>query len=127
MYQYHEARTKKVSSGTGGRRKKRRDKKLAHLGRRFTSTKVGEKTVREILRVKGGLTKQRLKKAVFVNVRTKDGMKKTKILGVIESHRADFTRENIITKGAIIKTDIGQVKVTNRVGQDGIVNGVLIG
>ena len=126
MYQYHESRTKKVSSGTGGSRVKFRDKKLAHLGRRFTATKVGEKLVRESLRTKGGNSKLRLKKANSVNVLTKAGMKKAKILGVVESHRADFARENIITRGAILKTDIGKVKVTNRVGQDGMVNGVLL-
>ena len=126
MYQYHESRTKKVSSGTGGSRVKFRDKKLLHGGGRFTATKVGDKTVKDITRTKGGSTKIKLKKASSVNVLTKSGMKKAKILGVVESHRADFARENIITKGAVLKTDIGKVKVTNRVGQSGVVNGVLL-
>ncbi len=126
MYQYHESRTKKVSSGTGGSRVKFRDKKLIHIGNRFTSTKAGEKIVKENVRIKGGKCKIKLKKASTVNVITKEGVKKAKILGVIESHRADFARENIITKGAVLKTEIGKVKVTNRVGQDGIVNGVLV-
>lgn len=126
MEQYHEVRTKKVSSGTGGSRVKFRDKKLVHAGGRFTATKVAEKEVRVSVRGKGGSAKQRLKKASTVNVATKEGMKKAKILGVMESHRADFARENIITKGAVLKTEIGKVRVTNRVGQDGIVNGVLV-
>ncbi|MFH0817688.1 MAG: 30S ribosomal protein S8e [Candidatus Micrarchaeota archaeon] len=125
-YQYHEPRTKKVSSGTGGSRTKFRDKLLKHMGGRFTATKVGDKTVRDIVKAKGGSMRIKLKKASSVNVLTKAGMKKAKILGVMESHRADYARENIITKGAVLKTDIGKVKVTNRVGQDGIVNGVLI-
>ena len=126
MYQYHESRTKKVSSGTGGSRTKFRDKKLVHIGGRFTATKVAEKEVKLVSRTRGGNSKVKLKKASSVNVLTKAGMKKAKILGVMESHRPDFARENIITRGAILKTDIGKVKVTNRVGQDGIVNGVLI-
>ncbi len=126
MEQYHESRTKKVSSGTGGSRVKFRDKKLIHGGKRFTATKVGEKTVKSTEKMKGGKGKIKLKKASSVNVLTKEGMKKAKILGVMESHRPDYARENIITKGAILKTDLGKVKVTNRVGQDGIVNGVLI-
>lgn len=125
-YQYHEARTKKVSSGTGGSRVKTRDKLLRHMGGRFTATKVSEKEVKDVAKVKGGNVKIKLKKANAVNVLTKSGMKKAKILGVVESHRAAFARENIITRGAILKTDIGKVKVTNRVGQDGIVNGVLL-
>ncbi len=125
MDQYHESRTKKVSSGTGGHRVKFRDKKRIHYGSRFTATKVGKKDSKNATRMKGGKIKIKLKKASTVNVLTKDGMKKTKILSVIESHRADFARENIITKGAILRTDFGKVKVTNRVGQDGIVNGIL--
>lgn len=126
MEQYHESRTKKVSSGTGGSRVKFRDKKLVHGGSRFTATKVGETTTTSTARMKGGKAKIKLKKASTVNVLTKTGMKKAKILGVVESHRADFARENIITKGAVLRTDIGKVKVTNRVGQDGVVNGVLV-
>jgi small subunit ribosomal protein S8e len=123
MEQYHEVRTKKVSSGTGGSRVKFRDKKLVHSGGRFTATKVGDKVVKAIAKTKGGKAKVRLKK---VNVLTKQGMKKAKILGVMESHRADFARENIITKGAVLKTELGKVRVTNRVGQDGVVNGILV-
>jgi small subunit ribosomal protein S8e len=126
MYQYHEARTKKVSSGTGGSRVPRRDKKLVHAGGRFTATKVSEKTVRVMERTKSGRETPRLKKASEVNVLTPSGVKKAKILNVMESHRPDFARENIITKGAILKTSIGKVKVTNRVGQDGQVNGILL-
>ncbi|MDO5821049.1 MAG: 30S ribosomal protein S8e, partial [Methanobrevibacter sp.] len=33
---------------------------------------------------------------------------------------------NIITKGAIVETEIGNAKVTSRPGQDGIINGVLL-
>lgn len=126
MYQYHEARTKKVSSGSGGAKATNRDKLLAHVGSRFTATKVGDKIVKIKARIKGGKSKIKLKRTNNVNVLTKGGMKKVKVLGVVESHRADFARENIITKGAILKTEIGKVKVTNRVGQDGIVNGILI-
>ncbi len=126
MDQYHENINKKVSSGTGGKKRKFRDKKLAHIGRRARNTKVKEEEKREKVRTRGGNIKILLKKAAFVNVVTKDGVKKVKILGVAESHRADLARENIITKGAILNTEIGKVKVTNRPGQDGVVNGILI-
>jgi len=33
---------------------------------------------------------------------------------------------NVITKGAIVKTELGLVRVTSRPGQHGVVNGVLI-
>ncbi|MDD1752395.1 MAG: 30S ribosomal protein S8e, partial [Methanotrichaceae archaeon] len=37
-----------------------------------------------------------------------------------------FRRRSIITKGAIIKTDLGEAMVTNRPGQHGVINAVLL-
>ncbi len=125
MTQYHRPDYKKVSSGTGGSKGKFRDKKLAHVGGFFTATRVGDKEVRMVVRTRGGNRKVKLKKAAYVNVVTKEGKtRRAKILRVIESHNPEFVRMDIITKGAVLETEIGKVKVTNRVGQDGVVNGV---
>ncbi len=127
MKNYHKPHTKKVSRGTGGRRGgKHRDKKLMHIGGEFTATRVSEKEQRDKKRTRGGTKRLKLKKATYVNVSTKKGIKKAKILAVLESHNPDFVRRNIITKNTVLNTEVGKVKVTNRVGQDGIVNGVLI-
>lgn len=126
MKQYHEPHRKKVSKGTGGRRGKARDKKLAHVGGVFVSTRVSETEVRQVVRTRGGNQRAKLKKAAVANVVTKSGVKKAKILRVLESHNQEYVRMNIITKGAVVETDLGKVKVTNRIGQDGIVNGVLL-
>ena len=37
-----------------------------------------------------------------------------------------FVRRNIITKGAVVDTSLGRVKVTSRPGQHGMINGVLV-
>jgi small subunit ribosomal protein S8e len=126
MDQYHRSHKKKVNSGTGGRKRKARDKKLAHVGGSFTGTKVSEKDERVKERLRGGKKGLKLKKAVSVSVVTKEGGKKAKVVKVIESHNPEFVRMNIITKGAVLETDIGKVRVTNRVGQDGVINGVLV-
>lgn len=126
MDQYHRSHTKKVNAGTGGRRRKFKDKKLSHVGGTFASTKVADKDDRVKERTRGGNTGLRLKKAMSVSVVTKEGGKKAKIVKVIESHNPEFVRMNIITKGAVLETDIGKVRVTNRVGQDGVINGVLL-
>lgn len=127
MDQYHKSHAKKVSAGTGGMRRKFKDKKLAHYGGAFTSTKVATKDeVRTSTRGRGANRKNRLKKALYVNAVTDKGMKKAKILGVVESPNPEYVRQNVITKGAVLNTDIGKVKVTNRVGQDGVVNGVKV-
>ena len=126
MDQYHKSHRKKVSAGTGGRRKKARDKKLAHTGGVFASNKVAEEDSKVVVRKRGGKTRKRIKKASAINVVTKDGVKKATIKKLLESHNPEYVRRNIITKGAVVETDIGKVKVTNRVGQDGLVNGVLV-
>ena len=127
MGEYHKPYAKKVSSGTGGRKRKFRDKKLAHMGGVFTSTNVAASDLRVSSRIRGGANRQKLKKAHFVNVSTKQGIKKAEIIGVVESHNPDYVRRNIVTRGAILNTkEFGKVKVTNRVGQDGVVNAVVV-
>lgn len=37
-----------------------------------------------------------------------------------------FVRQNVLTKGAILETELGKARVTSRPGQDGTVNAVLI-
>ncbi|MBP2146305.1 ribosomal protein S8E [Methanofollis sp. W23] len=46
----------------------------------------------------------------------------------MEENPADinYVRRNLLTKGAIIKTEIGRARVRSRPGQDGVVNAVLI-
>ncbi len=103
-----------------------KDKSLCHVGGVFAATKVSPQDSRQPKRRRGGKTGLKLKKAGFINVVTKDGAKKTEIVRVVESHNPEFVRTNIITKGAVLETKLGKVRVTNRVGQDGVVNGVLV-
>ncbi|MEW6036149.1 MAG: 30S ribosomal protein S8e [Candidatus Micrarchaeota archaeon] len=127
MEQYHKPHTKKVSAGTGGRRRKFRDKKLAHIGGVFAATKVADKELKSPVRLRGGSHGVKLKKASSINVVMKDGkVKKASIKRVLESHNPEFVRMNIITKGAVVETEFGKVRITNRVGQDGVVNGVAV-
>ena len=126
MDAYHEGRKKKVGSGSGGRRGKYRDKKLAQMGGEFSSTKVADEPRKETKRKRGGTTRVKPKRCTFVNVVVGGKSQKVKIEGVIESHNPHYARQNIITKGAVLNTSLGKVKVTNRVGQDGIVNGVIV-
>ena len=69
----------------------------------------------------------RLSTAKFVNVLTKEGMKKVTLRTVLETpDNRHYARQNILTRGAVVDTEIGKVKITNRVGQDGVVNGKLL-
>ena len=54
-------------------------------------------------------------------------IQKTEVLTVVDSPaNRNFIRRNIITKGSILETKLGKVKVTSRPGQEGMLNGVLI-
>lgn len=126
MDQYHKPHGKKVVSGTGGRRRKFRDKKLSHIGGVFASTRVSAQESKVPIRGRGGNYGLKLKKASKISIVTKDGMKCESIIRVLESHNPEYVRMNILTKGAVVETKIGKARITNRVGQDGFVNGVLV-
>jgi len=118
---------------TGGRKRPFRQKKKRHIGRFPTDTKVaGEELtddVRKKIRVKGGGVKVRLYYAKWANIldpETKT-FSKARILSVVENKaNREFKRRQIITRGAIILTEIGEAMVTSRPGQDGVVNAILI-
>lgn len=113
---------------SGGKIKPRRKKRKYELGREHTETTIGERRLK-IIRCRGGNLKFRLYKVDYANVldpKTKKS-KKVKILGVLENKaNPHYVRRNIVTKGAIIKTELGNAKVTSRPGQDGVVNAVLL-
>jgi small subunit ribosomal protein S8e len=58
----------------------------------------------------------------------KTGTSKTAKIETVKENKANlhYTRRNIITKGAVIKTELGEAVVTNRPGQDGMINAVLL-
>jgi small subunit ribosomal protein S8e len=113
---------------TGGIRRAYRKKRKYELGRDPVRTLVGEDK-RKIIRVRGGNYKVKILKAEKANVLDpKTGKTQVaKIITVKENpSNRNFARMNVITKGAIIETEIGLAKVTSRPGQDGVINAVLI-
>lgn len=111
---------------TGGRYTKQRKKKKFERAGQNKNVKLGEEK-RKTVRVKGGNTKTYLLKTKTINVNAKGKIKNTEIKNVIETPSNRFlARQNIITKGTIVETDLGQVKVTNRPTQEGSINGILI-
>ena len=64
-----------------------------------------------------------------INVRDSKStsVKKTEIKNVTETPSNRFlARQNILTKGAIVETELGKVRITNRPTQEGNINGILI-
>jgi len=63
----------------------------------------------------------------YVNVKTKDKTKKVEIKNVLQTPSNRFlARQNVITKGTVVDTELGKVKITNRPSQEGNVNGILV-
>lgn len=114
---------------TGGRLKQNRGKKKYEIGREAGDTTVSE-TRKKSIETFGGNLKYRLLRCdvVCLNDPVTGNAKKAKIESVIANDaNLNYIRRNIITKGAIIKTEFGEARVTNRPSQDGAVNAVLLG
>jgi small subunit ribosomal protein S8e len=106
---------------------KSRKKRKYEIVRPFIPPVVSDNEERKIIRVRGGNLKVRIKKVVYANVATPEGVKKVKIISVIDNPaNRHYARANIITKGAIIETEIGKAVVTSRPNQDGVVNAKLL-
>jgi small subunit ribosomal protein S8e len=113
---------------TGGRRLPHHKKRKFLLGRVSADTRIGERRLRKI-RARGASRKLRLLMTDTANLVENPGEKgkPVRILTVKENPASrDFTRRNVITKGAIIDTEAGPARVTSRPGQDGVVNAVKI-
>ena len=112
---------------SGGRYHSARSKKKSELAGYSANTKLAERKARA-KRVLGGNTKRSLLSVNEVNVADKKGkVAKIKILDVVENPaNPHLVRRNILTKGAIVKTDLGKVRITSRPGQESTVNGILV-
>ncbi|MBI5331980.1 MAG: 30S ribosomal protein S8e [Candidatus Aenigmarchaeota archaeon] len=111
---------------TGSRYKRHGKKKRADRRRDFLPANIGPRKAITI-RTRGGSAKRVLMKTDMANVAAAGKYKKVKILSVLEnSADSHFVRRNVITKGAIINTEIGKAKVLSRPGQSGTVNAILL-
>lgn len=124
--QFH-GKPNRKGTGNGKLKSKIRDKRRSEMGGYFAATRVGTARKLKRTRGRGGSRKVKALSALFANVMTKAGYKKAKITGVIESpDNRNFARLGIITKGSVINTELGKAKVTNRPGQEGTVNALLL-
>ena len=121
-----QGRSRRTSSGA--KIKPVRGKRKHEIGRESAETYVSD-TKRKNIASRGGNRKVRLLRCNEVNVTNPaDGTtQKSTIENVIDNPaNVHYMRRNIITKGSVIKTEMGNAKVTSRPGQNGVVNAVLI-
>ena len=126
MVIWHAQRKKKPS---GGLFRRLRDKRKYELGRPAAMTTVSDKIKVTKIKVRSANVKYRALELSSANVFDKKTKKYTnvKIKKVHENLSSrHFARMGVMTKGAIIETEKGKAKITNRPGQEGFINAVLI-
>jgi len=121
-------RSIKPHTPSGGRKKENRSKRLYERGNAPVLPEVGERAL-DSKRQKGGSRKNHLISIDVANIfdpKSKSYSKvKIKIVTANDANR-HYVRRNVLTKGTIIDTEKGKAKITNRPGQEGQVNAVLI-
>jgi small subunit ribosomal protein S8e len=113
---------------TGGAYKRMSVKRQHMMGSPATLTKLGE-TRRQTTSKLGGANKHRVLATSTANVFDPSSKKFTKAtISTISENPANrnFARRNIMTKGTVIETSAGKAKITNRPGQEGAINAVLV-
>jgi len=119
---------KSIRTAQGAKINRSSKKKRFQRGSEFLETRIHKKKTK-VERVFGGNLKVRALAFEFANIADpKTGkIHKAKILSVQDNPaNPHYVRRNVITKGAILKTDAGLAKVTSRPGQDGTVNAVAV-
>ena len=118
--------TKKGRKITGRKYLKQRKKKRYEIKNQRRIVKIGENK-RKTKRTRGGNAKTFMTNAKFINVKSKGKISKEEIKNVLETPSNSFlARQNILTKGTIVETSLGKVRITNRPSQEGVANGVLV-
>jgi small subunit ribosomal protein S8e len=113
---------------SGSRYKNVRSKKLSEKGRSPVLTKIEPIKTRTI-KGRGSTSKLKALCADTANVYDpkKKTYKKAKLLTVVGNPaNTNYVRRNIITKGTIVQTELGNARITNRPSQEGCVNATLV-
>lgn len=123
--------TKKGLKITGGKYNKQRKKKKNELQGQKRTVKLSEEEKRKSKKVRGGNLKTFLLRGKYINIKNpenkKEKGKKLEIKNVLETPSNRFlARQNILTKGTIVQTEAGKVKITNRPTQEGTINGIVL-
>ena len=119
---------KSTRKATGGRLRLNRSKRKFELGRDFTIPVIGAQKLK-VINVTGNGSKVRVLKSDIANVTDpKTGKtQKVKMTTVTENPaNKNYVRRNFLTKGTFVTTELGKARITNRPGQDGCINAVLV-
>ncbi|MGB1436352.1 MAG: 30S ribosomal protein S8e [Candidatus Thalassarchaeaceae archaeon] len=129
MAKWHGISRRKPSGGRLKRPSRYRGKRKTEISSENQFAFVGDKDARKLYRKTAGSQTVRVLSIKNINVnKPKEGKTvRAKITNVVRNDAdTNYVRRNIVTKGAIVETDIGQVRVTSRPGMHGVVSGILL-
>jgi small subunit ribosomal protein S8e len=113
---------------TGGRYRPSQGKRRSEIGSTPAETHIGGDR-RKVIRSYGGNPKIRAMRALYANVADRSSGRTRKVaIERVEENGANpnYVRRNLLTKGAVIRTEAGRARIISRPGQDGVINAVLI-
>ena len=113
---------------TGGLIKHTRSRRSDEKDSFSVDTLLGDHSIR-VKNSRGGNIKVSLVSDNSVNVidKSNNSIKKVAITRVLKNpSNRDYERRRVITRGAILDTELGKVRVLSRPGQSGIIDGILI-
>ena len=129
MAKWHGISRRKPSGGRLKRPNRYRGKRRTEVSSEAQYAYIGEKDDRKMYRKNAGSQTPRLLSANTVNVNIpKEGTTVKATINSVIANDADpnFIRRNIVTKGSIVDTSMGKVKITSRPGMHGVASGILL-
>ena len=128
MAQWHGIARRKSSGGRLKRPSSYRGKRRTEISSEKQFTMIGDSS-RKVYRKRSGSQSVRVLFDTTINVADKKTGKVIQAtLQSVSENAADpnFVRRNIMTKGAVVETDKGPVRITSKPGSHGVINGVLL-
>ena len=129
MAKWHGISRRKPSGGRLKRPNRYRGKRRTEVSSEAQYAYIGEKDDRKVYRKNAGSQTTRLLSANTVNVNIpKEGKTVKATINSVLATDADpnFIRRNIVTKGSVVDTSMGKVKITSRPGMHGVASGILL-
>ena len=129
MAKWHGISRRKPSGGRLKRPNRYRGKRRTEISSEDQFAYVSAEDKRKNYRKRGKSQTVRVLGANSVNVNDpKTGTTVSATISTVIENGADpnYVRRNIITKGAIVDTDKGRVRITSRPGMHGVVSGILL-
>ena len=111
---------------SGAKYKRPKKRKLTGRQGQARVVKLGEERTK-LLKTRGGAKKLVSLTQKIANITAKGKSEKVGIKNVLETPSNRFlARQNILVKGAIIETELGKAKITNRPSQEGNVQAIIV-